>query len=367
MLPKESYKRIPILLLYIALAAAFGYVFLKFLFPVLLPFILAWVIALLLQGVINKLKEKAKIPKKLSAFVLVLLVAAALAFICFLVIKRVYGELSIFAENAADFIKKAKDDPEYAAKWIKKIDAAVPFINIEKWLTGIWSNIDAKLENAASGIITSVTSRILPILRDIIAFLPEAFMYIFVIVLSSYYFAVDFDRINHLIVKILPAGARKYASAAKKEMKGTLGKLLKAYGFIILITFTELFVFLSIIGVKYSLIIAFFISLIDILPVLGTGTVLIPWGLILLLIGNTGKGAAILGVYAFITIVREIIEPRIIGKSIGIHPLAALAAMYAGFKLFGIIGMFFLPFAVMLIKSIYIKSYKNSALKEETE
>ncbi len=364
MLPKESYKRIPILVLYAAVALFFGYVFLKFLLPALMPFFIAWVIALLLQNIINKLYDKARIPKKLSAFVLVLLVAAALAAICYLLIKRVYGELSIFAENASDFLTKAHEDPEFAAKWIKRIDSAVPFLNIERWLTNVWKNIDVRLENATVSIITNLTSKILPILGDIITFVPEALMYIFVIVFSSYYFAVDFDKINRLIIRIMPKGARRYASAAKKEMSGTLGKLLKAYGLIIIITFTELFIFLSIIGVKYSLIIAFFISLIDILPVLGTGTVLIPWGLALIILGQTGKGAAILGAYAFITIAREIIEPKIIGKSIGIHPLAALAAMYAGLKLFGIVGMFVLPLSVMLIKNIYTKSGLSNIIKE---
>lgn len=367
MLPKEPYKRIPLIFLYIALGAGAAYVFLKYLFPVFLPFIIAWVIALLLQGIINKLCDKAKIPKKLSAFVLVLLVAAFSGFICFLIIKRLYGELSIFTENAEDFFNRAKTDEEFATKWIKKIDNMVPFLEIEDWLTNVWNNINSRLENATASFLTGLTSRILPVLRDIIAFLPEAFMYIFVIVFSSYYFAVDFDKVNRTLVKILPAGGRKYAALAKKEMKGTLGKLLKAYALIILITFTELFILLTLIGVKYSLIIAFFIALIDILPVLGTGTVLVPWGLILLLIGKTGKGIAILGAYAFITVLREIIEPKLVGKSIGIHPLAALAAMYAGLKIFGILGMFFLPLIIMLIKNIYSKTRKAVSPKTEGE
>ncbi|MGI6717020.1 MAG: sporulation integral membrane protein YtvI [Eubacteriales bacterium] len=354
MLPKEPHKKIPLIILYTVLAVGGGYVFLKYLFPVFLPFMIAWVIALLLQGVINRLYEKAKIPKKLSALVLVLMVAAVLGFVCFLIIKRLTGELTEFAKNAGEFLEKAKNDDKFASKWIKKISDLFPF-NIENWLTNLWNSLNLRLENATSSFL-SLTSRILPILQDFIFFVPEAFMYVFIMVLSSYYFAVDFDKINRFIVKILPEGGRKYASYAKGEMKGTIGKLLRAYALIITVTFTELFIFLTLIGVKYSLVIAFFIAFIDILPVLGTGTVLVPWGLILLLLGQTGKGMAILGAYAFITIVREIIEPKIIGKSMGIHPLAALAAMYGGLKLFGITGMFFLPFIIMLVKNIWVKS-----------
>ncbi|MFA6731087.1 MAG: sporulation integral membrane protein YtvI [Eubacteriales bacterium] len=337
------------------LAAGAAYIFLAYLLPVVLPFIIAWVIALSLQGAVGRLEKKAKIPKKISALFLVFLFVAILGFLCYLLVIRVYKELDIFADSAADFFTRAREDPHFAGKWIKRISDAVPFVNIEGWLTSAWENIDIRLENAAAEIIAKLTTTVLPILGGFIAFLPEALMYVFVIVFSSYYFTVDFDAINRRAVSILPSGLKKYASALKSEMKGTLGKLIKAYAFIIILTFIELFVFLSLLRVKYALIIAFITSLIDILPVLGTGTVLIPWGITLIVFGSSGKGMGVLGAYAFITIVREILEPKIVGKSMGIHPLLSLFSIYVGFKLFGILGMFALPLLAMITKNVVIK------------
>lgn len=355
---KTNYKRYMFLAFSVAAGLAAAYLFFEYLLPVIMPFFIAWLIAFSIQKIMNKLRDKAKIPKKFSALVLVLAVTAALGFICYLVLVRIYGELASFAENALQFITRAQKDPEFAALWIKKIDAAIPFLHVEGWLTDAWNAVNAKLETATLGMVTEVTSKILPILGDMITFVPEAIMYIFVIVFSSYYFAVDFEKINRFFLKLLPPKVRETIFTAKREMRGTFGKLLRAYGFIILLTFTELFIFLSLIGIKYSLTIAFFIALIDILPVLGTGTVLIPWGLALLLMGNTAKGAAILGAYAFITILREIIEPKLVGKSMGIHPLAALAALYVGFRFFGVVGMLVLPISIMLCKNIVSKSKK---------
>jgi predicted PurR-regulated permease PerM len=113
------------------------------------------------------------------------------------------------------------------------------------------------------------------------------------------------------------------------------------------LTFTECFIGLSLIGIRYALVLAILIAVVDILPVLGSGTVLIPWGVASLLLGHARTGAALLVLYAFITIVRYVVEPRVIGDQLGLHPLVALIAMFAGLKAFGVTGLLLGPAIVV--------------------
>jgi predicted PurR-regulated permease PerM len=117
------------------------------------------------------------------------------------------------------------------------------------------------------------------------------------------------------------------------------------------ITFAELFVGFLILGVNYSFVLAFLISIIDFLPVFGTGVILLPWGIVLLLMKNYFLGIGILLLLTIMAVVRQVIEPKIVGKSLGVHPILSLVTLYVGFQLFGIVGMIFLPIVSIIFLS----------------
>ena len=148
----------------------------------------------------------------------------------------------------------------------------------------------------------------------------------------------------------------------KEQFVSTIGKYLRAYGLIIFITFTELFIGFSILGVSYSFIIAMITALVDILPVLGTGTILIPWGVYMIFAGNYFLGIGILVLYVLITVVRQVLEPKIVGSYVGLYPLVTLMAMYIGSKVMGFFGLFLFPIAIILLKKLnddgHIKLWK---------
>ena len=127
---------------------------------------------------------------------------------------------------------------------------------------------------------------------------------------------------------------------------------MRSYAIIMLLTFAELFVGLIIIGNKNAIVIAFLISLFDVLPVLGTGMIMIPWGIIELLRGNIGYGAGLIVIWAVVTVVRNVIEPRIVGRQVGLHPLFTLIAMFVGTKLFGFLGLILLPVGLSIVLSV---------------
>lgn len=124
---------------------------------------------------------------------------------------------------------------------------------------------------------------------------------------------------------------------------------MRAYFLVLCITFFEVSLGLWILGIDYYLLIGLMIALLDILPVLGSGTVLIPWGVYLLLAGRYPLSAGIFLLYAVVTVMRSMIEPRIVGKKLGLHPLATVIAMYLGLKCCGVPGLMFAPFLLTLL------------------
>jgi sporulation integral membrane protein YtvI len=172
---------------------------------------------------------------------------------------------------------------------------------------------------------------------------------IFTIVLSVF-ISLEYDNITVFIRKQLPDKFNSTFEAARKFVTGTLWKMIKSYMIIMIITFFELFAGLSILKVNYALPIAAIVAFLDILPVLGTGGIIIPWSIVELILKNYFLGFGLLILYVAVTVIRNVLEPRIIGHQIGLHPIITITAMYAGLRLFGFGGLFLAPVVVITVK-----------------
>ena len=138
----------------------------------------------------------------------------------------------------------------------------------------------------------------------------------------------------------------------KGYVSGTLIKCILSYGLIMCITFTEITIGLLLMKIPNAVLIAACIAVFDILPVLGTGGIMIPWAIISLIIGDYFIGFGLLVLYLVITVIRNIIEPKIVGHQVGLHPVITLASMLAGLNLFGIIGLFGFPITLSLLRNL---------------
>jgi sporulation integral membrane protein YtvI len=185
-----------------------------------------------------------------------------------------------------------------------------------------------------------------------VSFLPNALFTTAVVIIATYYFAIDRVKINSFFLSLFPEKFRPVLKNTRDVLANTVGKYLRAYGLLFFITFGELLLAFIILGIDYSFILALVIALVDFLPVLGTGTVLIPWGIILIVMGNYGLGIGILVTYVIITVVRQVVEPKIVGKFIGLPPIAALASMYIGLNLMGLLGLFLFPLGAIVLMRV---------------
>lgn len=366
----ERFKKLGVILLTTIIAAAIAVFVFKYALPIVLPFVVAWIVALILQPIVNFLSKKAKIPKWLSVIVLVLATLFLLSWALYAIIVRASTELLSLSQELLKMFESFSTEPGGIDSFIDKLNSLVPFFDFSEFLYNIWNNLDEYIATALKNLVSLVSSSVVPLITKIVMAIPNAFVFFIITIISAVYISIDFKKINSFISYQFPEKARSFMKMVKEQFIQTIGKYVRAYGLLILITFSELFVGFSILGVSYSLIIAMITALVDILPVLGTGTILIPWGVYMLISGNYFLGIGILILYVIITVVRQILEPKIVGSYVGLYPLVTLMAMYIGTKVMGFFGLFAFPIAIILLKKMnddgHIKLWKIPPEIEET-
>ncbi len=330
--------------------AVLGLWLLRYLLPALYPFGVAYGVSLLLNPVMLFLEKRMGMPRKFGAFLLVLLGVAAVFAVTYLIIRRATEEVGRLAEMLSSV--KWEDFAPLREK-TNALLMKLPWIDGTDDLSNFWQEAEERgaaiLENGIPGLQSGIE-----LLTGVFTGIFDFVLAFFVTVIACYYMTVDRARIAGFVYGLFPKKAEGRIKSIKTQLLGTVGKYIKAYGLIALITFTELFVAFTVLRVDYSLLLAAIISLIDILPVLGTGSVLIPWALVCLFLqGDIYTGTGLIISYVAIVVIRQIAEPKIVGSYIGVHPLATLAAMFAGLKLFGFFGMLLLPVVLLGVKNMY--------------
>ncbi len=367
LLPQEPYKKFAVITLYIAVGIAVIYLLFNYLWGVILPFIIAYIFAECFRPVVRYSETHQKFPKRVFVLFVVLLAAGSLGTLIFAIARQVVFEVRSLLAAVQGIISKLSSDDAYAAEIIGKINALFPFGDISDKLWELRENLNDQLWGMLLSLGDKMSGRLLSFIGSAAIFLPNALLTTAVVIIATYYFAIDRVKINCFFLYLFPKNARSLLKYGKDFLANTVGKYLRAYGLLFFITFGELLLAFMALGLEYSFILALVIALVDLLPVLGTGTVLIPWAVIDLAAGNYSFGIGLLVTYAVITVVRQILEPKIVGKMFGLHPLAALAAMYIGLELMGILGIFIFAIgAIILSRVLQLRDEVIKDMKKET-
>lgn len=348
----EKRRRFLINLAFIAAIVAIVYILLKYALFALMPFVIAAVISALLQPVIKLIRRKTKLGQKSAAIIVIILAACTvgvlIVFICI--------ELVVFSK---DLISKI---PHYYSTMIQP--AMVNLINnVQELLRNIDPDITidhSALIPQASDLIPSISS-IFSFTSNIISSVPQVFISIIIGIISTVFICIDYPLITKWCLHQLPEKTYHTVIEIREYVTVILFKYIRSYSLILSITFLELCIYLLIAGlinqslfssVGTTILTALLISVFDILPIVGTGTVLIPWAIIRLLLGDYVTGIVLVVIYVLITVVRNIIEPKIVGDQVGLHPVVTLMAMVTGTSLFGVVGLFGFPVTLALLKDL---------------
>lgn len=360
----EKRRRVLINTAYFALIFVVAFAAYRWLLPLLIPFIFAFMAAGILNRPITAVARRTplKRPWLSAAFVIALVVIIAAVF--FLIGMELVETVTGFYDYSVAQLNNITDLVNDLKLWILDVTSFLPEVvrgtlheNVTLFFDNIIKNGFQNISIDTSKINwADILSKGSAMITGTVGKIPSLLIAVVVFMISTVFISSDYDKIKRFFVKqVKPERAQKISYAWHLGVN-SLKKMIKAYCLIILITTFELtvgFYILKFIGVfhsPYIIFIAVAIAFIDIIPVLGTGTVLIPWAVISFITGNIGMGIGLLALYIVILVIRQIIEPKLVAGQVGLPPIATIVAMYVGSKTLGVLGFFILPFVVILIK-----------------
>ena len=341
--------------IYVLIIAGIVYLVFKYAIFVVMPFLLGFAVAALINPVVRFLAKRYELKRRPAGILLLLIFYATIGMLITISVVKLTVMLGEFSSELP-YIYRDTIEPA--------LNKLFGMINgfVDR-LYGIFGDETELLSERLGGFFTSVKSSLGDTISEIsvkaltrlstaAAAIPGIVIELLFAVISSFFFTVDYENILALAKRLLPERTVGTLSRLRGRIFTTAGKYLRSYALILLITFGELSLGLVLIGAENPIFIALCIALFDILPVAGTGGIMIPWAVIRLIGGDWSFAVGLIVIWAVITVVRNIIEPKIVGRQVGLHPLLALIAMFVGTKLFGIVGLFLLPLSLAIVMPI---------------
>ncbi len=341
-----------VIILLLAVAAYFSFPrilrFLGFLLGLFLPFILGYLLSILVNPLANFLQKKFKLPRAVSAILVIVLSVGIVGGILTGVIWKIVDEIRNLYDQFPTIYQSMQTSFEsLSGKW------AVIYQNMPENIRAIVDNMAVMISDKLSTFINAKSSPMVQYASDFAKRLPNIFISIIVFVLSSFFMITDARAVSSFMRRVFPEKVMERFHDIRGQIKLYLGGYIKAQLIIMSITFVIIFAGLSILRVNYALLIAIGVALLDALPFFGTGAVLWPWALISLLNSNIKMAVGLAVIYLAAIFTRQMIEPKIVSSNIGMNPLLTLMSMYVGYRVFSIGGMILGPVVLMLVFSFY--------------
>ncbi len=324
-----------------------------------MPFLIAFIISLMIEPLIKYIMKKTKLTRRTSSIIIFIIVSIILLGILAWIIITLFSESSSLLQGLNNYFDKASVQVQELIQRLNfdKIKLSDEVLNIVQESSGDFlQTVSNWIRNALNSLINIVTK------------IPEIAICVGITILALYFICVDKIYILDQIEYHLPKVWVKRLSNHLKELIQTLGGYLKAEATLILVSFIISLVGLYILSflnfnIQYPLLMALFIGFVDALPILGSGTVMVPWAIISGLNGDLSLGIAILALFIIMSIVRQFLEPKLVSKNIGVHPIFTLIAMYTGFKITGVIGLLLGPIVLIIIKNIFANLIDKGVFK----
>ena len=346
---------------YWAAIGAIVLLFFRYLLSPLMPFIIAFAVSMILFPLIRKLSEKLKIKQSFVATVLVLLTYLLAVCIVAGLLIAIASALISWASGLPLYFTN------YVYPWIeeKGTELGELIVRLRPDAQDILNSILPDIVGTISGFVMDFSKNIVTWASSVGTRLPGAFLTAVICVIATVFLATDYEHVIGVLGSYLPQRVREVLRFAKTAFNTIIGNYARSYSLILLITFLQVSVGLLIIGYDNALLIALAVAIFDILPIVGSGMIFVPWIIITFITGSLGRGIGLTVLWLIVVVSRQIIEPKIVGKQVGMHPLMTLVSMWVGLKLFGGVGLFAVPITVLLITDLKEQGLIGKAARGE--
>lgn len=361
---KSYFKEYPeiLRLLVFLLCGALLVVITNHLFSVFAPFIIAYVVTRLIHPVVAFMKAKLKMHNGISVFVCLFIFGSLSGSIIWFVIGYIADGVK-YLINLLSSPDTINEIIVVATNIYTKLDSAMKFLDVEieiKDITSVVSDITSKIISVLSSSTLGMAVKV-----------PNLLLSLIIGIVSAFYMMFDYDNLANAINNQLSPKTKRFVDLFNTQVLFSFMKMILSYVLISVICFTELSIGFLILGIKDAMFIALVIAILDVLPIIGSGAVLIPWGIVMLVLGNPFVGIGLIVLWAIILVVRQILEPKIVGSQIGLHSLATITSLFVGLKLMGGVGLIVCPLYIILWKKMadegLITSNKNITKDHEAD
>ena len=310
-----------------------------------MPFVIGWIIAAIASPLVNWLEKRLKIVKKLGSALIVILVLAAIVLALYFGISRLASEISDLIRNFPDMYAQLEIGLRQIGDTLSGIFERLP--------TGIqngWKTVVQNLDQYMGNLVSNMSEPTVMAAGNIAKSVPYYLISFIVAVLSAYFFIVEREKVLAWMKRVSPESVQKRMSLVIENLRYAVGGYFKAQFKIMGIVFLILLVGLGILDTGYFVLVAFLIAFLDFLPFFGTGTAMIPWAVYEFFMGDYKMTVALIVIYVITQAVHQLLQPKLVGDSVGLNPLVTLFLLYIGYRMGGILWMILaVPIGMVLI------------------
>lgn len=313
-----------------------------------MPFVIGWFIAYLAYPLVGWMESRVKIKKKLGSALIIILVIAIVAGLGYLGIVKLIREIQMALTNAPDLYQDLEAGLREIGARFQGVYKMLPE-NIQSGWNSLIQNMDEK----AGSVIAGIGNPAVEATGNVVKRIPGILVSVIVALVSAYFFTAQREEIIQWSKKVAPKAIEARMSIVMYNLKYAVGGYFKAQFKIMVVVGLILLCGFLILGVDYAFLLAILIAFLDLLPFFGTGTALIPWAVYKFFVMDIKTAVALLIIYGITQLVRQIIQPKLVGDSIGLSPLLTLLLLYAGYRVGGLLGMIVAVPIGMVILNLY--------------
>ena len=328
----------------------------QYLVPLVLPFLLGAALALAAEPMVRFLCARLRLPRGMASILGVAMAFALLGLAILVCCALVFRQIQALAGVLPNMEETIRSGLGALSGWLLEIADGAPVVLREP----LTRNVENFFSNG-SALLEKITGYVLHLASGILSRLPNGALAFVTGLISSFMISAKLPQIRMGIARRFPAERIRPWLETAKSLKVALLGWLKAQVKLSGVTFGLLTISFLLLGISYGPLWAFLVALVDAFPILGTGAVLVPWSLISFLQGDTLRAFGLLGAYAVVTVTRTVLEPRLVGRQLGLDPLVTLVCFYAGFRLWGIWGMILAP--MLAVVAVQLTGEKKSSKK----
>lgn len=310
-----------------------------------MPFVIGWILSVIAGPLVTFLEKKLKIMKRLGSAITIILVLALCIGLIYLIISQIWEEISVLIRNFPSMYH----DLERGLNQIGTQGNTL-FERFPEQIQNSWATLMNNLDDTASSLIGRIGEPTIEVAGNVAKRIPSVLIGTIVAFVSAYFFIADKENLGEWVKKVVPKSITSRLLLVGENLKYAMGGYFKAQFKIMGVVFAILLVGFALMQIRFSILLAIAIAFLDFLPFFGTGTALIPWAIYKFLVGDYKMVAALVILYGVTQLVRQLIQPKLVGDSMGLNPLYTLFLLYLGYRVGSVLGMIFaVPIGLILL------------------